>query len=54
MKFNTVIGIWLVGSGVIMTSLFWAIGASQLWTVLWIGIAASGLLLAFFSELQES
>lgn len=54
MKFNTVIGIWLAVSGVILTSLFWAMGASPLWTVLWIGIAGLGLVLAFFSELQES
>jgi len=54
MKFNTGVGAWLFGSGIILAALFWAICASPLWTVLWVGIAASGLLLAFFSELQES
>jgi len=50
---NKVVGIVTVVAGVALSALFWHLGLSPYWTVLWIVIAICGLSLAMVDEVLQ-
>lgn len=50
---NKVVGIVTVVVGVLLSTLFWHLGLSPYWTVLWITVAICGLSLAMVDEVLQ-